>query len=79
MRMGGTMYIDDISQRSSGESLFECTAAIQATLTERNTVHCIPSVHKGVKLVGKEVQFLLLCSHKMIFFFILIRNISLCN
>lgn len=40
----------------------------QATLTERNAVHCIPSVHEGVKCVGKEVQFLVLCSYNMIFF-----------
>lgn len=62
------IYIDDISQWSAGESLFQCIAEFQATLTERNAVHYIPSVLEGVKCIGREVQFLFLCSHKMIFF-----------
>lgn len=55
MRTVAQMCIDDISRWFSGESLFECTAEFQTILTVRNPVHCIPSVHEGVKSVGKEV------------------------
>lgn len=50
-------------------SLFECIEEFQGTLTERHSVHGIPSVHEGVTCIEKEVQFLFLCSHKMWLFF----------
>lgn len=63
------MYIDDISQWSAGESLFECIAEFQGTLTERNAVHCIPSIHEGVKMCReKKFNFYFSVAIKWFFF-----------